>query len=191
MKEDAQTTEILAALAKGDSQAMDKLLPRVLEDLRTLARKQFASERRDHTLQPTAVANEAFMKLVGQQNVDWKSRAHFFAMASVIIRRILVDHARKRKSRELSEKAWLVSVALETEDKTLPGTIGVEALDAALTELALLDERQAKVVELRYFGGLTVEETAEVLHVSPRTIKGDWRAAKAWLGMRLRKTAGT
>lgn len=191
MSDDGQTTEILAALVRGDPGATDKLVPHVLEELKAIARRQFTSEHKDHTLQPTVIAQDAFMRLVGHRNVDWRSRAHFFAVAAVVMRRILVDHVRKRRARKNAEAEWLVSFATGAEDDSSSDVVGIDMLDAALTELSALNERQAKVVELRYFGGLTVEESAEVLNVSPRTIKADWRAAKAWLGMRLTKKADT
>lgn len=186
MADDQQTTEVLAAVVRGDPGAMDKLMPRVYEELRTLAQRQFSHERKDNSLQPTLVANEAFMRLIGQRNVDWRSRAHFFAMAAVVMRRILVDHARKRGARKRAEDQWLVRLASEPEDSGSNEEFDFVALDSAMQELAKFDEQQARVVELKFFGGLTNKEAAEVLKVSEGTVKNASNAGKAWLGMRLR-----
>lgn len=180
----AQTTRILLAAVNGNRNATDQLMPLVYDELRGLAEHLMAQERVDHTLQATALVNEAYMRLVDQTQVDWQGRAHFCAVASEMIRRILVDHARKRSAAKHGGGASRVDL---TDVLDLSEEIGVDllGLDEALQELRALHERQARVVELRFFGGLSVEETAAVLEVSPRTAKGDWRLARAWLRERL------
>ncbi len=158
-------------------------MPLVYDELRGLAAARLAAERSDHTLQPTALVHEAYLKLVGQQDANWKGRAHFFAVAAQAIRRILIDHARKHRAikRGAGRRVTLSGV------DDLPGQSDVDivALDDALRRLAEKSERQARVVELRFFGGLSVEQAAQVLDVSPGTIKGDWRFARAWLAQQL------
>jgi RNA polymerase sigma factor (TIGR02999 family) len=180
----ARTTQLLIEAGRGDGRAADALMPLVYDQLRALASHAMRREQAGHTLQPTAIAHEAYMRLVDQHRVDWQGRAHFFAVAAEMVRRILVDHARRRGRLKRGGNAQRepLSVAMN-------GAAGADAdlldLDAALEELAALDARQARVVELRFFGGLTVEETAHVLEVSPRTVKGDWTVARAWLRDRL------
>ena len=180
----AQTTRILLAAVKGDRSATDQLTALVYNELRGLAEHFMAQERVNHTLQATALVNEAYVRLVDQTQVDWQGRAHFCAVASEMIRRILVDHARKRSAAKRGGEASRIDL---TDVLDLSEEIGVDllGLDEALQELRGLHERQARVVELRFFGGLSVEETAAVLEVSPRTAKGDWRLARAWLRERL------
>jgi RNA polymerase sigma factor (TIGR02999 family) len=179
-----ETTRMLNEAGRGDGRAADVLMPLVYDELRALAAHAMQREPVGHTLQPTAIANEAYMRLVDQQRIDWKGRAHFFAVAAEMVRRILVDHARQRRSLKRGGNARREPLGLEVEGPT-EADVTVLDLDEALRELAALDERQARVVELRYFGGLSVEETAHVLGVSPRTVKGDWAIARAWLRDRL------
>jgi RNA polymerase sigma factor (TIGR02999 family) len=155
-------------------------MPVVYEELRRLAGHYLRLERPGHTLQPTALLHEAFLRLVGQREVVWQNRAHFFGIAAQMMRRILVDHARRKMAAKRDASAYRVELALpegEAEDRE-PELL---ALDEALTQLEELDPRQARIVELRFFGGLTVEETAEVTGVSTRTVKREWRTARAWL----------
>ena len=184
MPHSAQTPQILLAAVNGDRSAADQLLPLVYDELHGLAEHFMAQERVDHTLQATALVNEAYMRLIDQTQVDWQGRVHFCAVASQMIRRILVDHARKRSAAKRGGGASRVDL---TDILDLSEEIGVDllGLDEALQELRGLHERQARVVELRFFGGLTVQETAAILEISPRTVKGDWRLARAWLRERL------
>jgi RNA polymerase sigma-70 factor, ECF subfamily len=174
-------TRLLLAWRHGDARALEELTPLVYAELRRIARQQMAGERRpDHTLQPTAVVNEAFLRLIDLKRIDWQDRAHFFAMSSRLMRRVLVDHARSRRYLKRGggvPKTTLPSIDLRTDERP----VDLIALDDALEMLAANDPRRSQVVELRYFGGLTVEETASVLQVSPDTVKRDWRLARAWL----------
>jgi RNA polymerase sigma factor (TIGR02999 family) len=175
-----QLTHLLRAWSDGDQQALEQLLPLVDAELRRLARAYMYRERRDHTLQPTALINEAFIRLAGAQNIQWQDRAHFFGICARLMRRVLVDYARARgfqKRGARAEKVPLHEVSIAAPE--LP--VDIVALDLALDALATKDERQSRVVELRFFGGLSTEETAEVLQVSPDTVKRDWRIAKLWL----------
>ncbi len=175
-----RVTELLRAWGGGDERALEQLLPLVEAELRRLARGYMARERRGHTLQTTALVNEAFVRLVDARQLGWHDRAHFLGISARLMRRVLVDHARARGyhkrgggARKTSlDEAMAVSPALNVD---------VVALDRALERLASVDERKSRVVELRFFGGLSVEETADVLHVSADTIKRDWRLAKLWL----------
>jgi RNA polymerase sigma-70 factor, ECF subfamily len=175
-----EVTVLLKDLTKGNQEAASKLVPLIYNEMRGLARAYMRRERPDHTLQATALVHEAYLKLVEQRSVDWRSRAHFMGIAAQAMRRILIDHARGhlRKKRGGGEQI----VALE-EDLAFSPEQSVELvkLDDALTELAKRDSRQAKIVELRFFGGLTVEEAAELLGISSKTVKRDWAVAKAWL----------
>jgi RNA polymerase sigma factor (TIGR02999 family) len=181
-----QVTQLLIAWSNGDQSAFDKLMPLIDEELRRLAHRYMSRERAGHTLQTTALINEAFLHLVNRKNLQWQNRAHFFGLAAQVMRTILVDHARSHASakrgggtRNLElDEAFVVSQQKAAE---------VVALDEALKQLALIDPRQSTIVELRFFGGLTVEEAAEVLHLSPVTIKREWSTAKAWLYHELAK----
>ena len=179
-------TQLLAQWRNGDEAALQQLVPIVHEDLRTLARRQMAGERPGHTLQPTALVNEAYLRLVNLKQMDWQNRAHFFAMGARLMRRILVDFARSRRYQKRGGGAKQVPF-----DQALEVAAGrptdVVALNEALEVLAAVDARKSRVVELRFFGGLSVEETAEVLNVSRETIKRDWTFAKMWLLRHLRK----
>ena len=182
-----QVTGLLAAWSDGDESALEKLLPLVESELHRLAHRYMRKERPDHTLQTTALVNEAYLKLI-QQRVHWRNRAHFFAIAAQIMRRILIDHARQLLGAQRGGGAKTISleeVAVISDDRASE----LVALDAALQSLTHLDPRKARVVELKYFGGLSMEEIAEVLNVSPDTISRDWRRAKAFLRRELTQTA--
>lgn len=173
-----EVTQLLVAWSDGDRSALDRLLPLVESELHRLARRYMSHERQDHTLQTTALVNEAYLKLIDQK-VDWQNRAHFFGIAAQIMRRILIDHARKHLGPRHGggNTISLEEVAVVSSDRASE----LVALDEALTTLAKVDERKSQVVELRYFGGLSVEETAAVLGVSVDTVTRDWRRAKAFL----------
>ncbi|MDG2054006.1 MAG: sigma-70 family RNA polymerase sigma factor [Phycisphaerales bacterium] len=177
----SEVTQILGELCDGDSSAADRLLPVVYDELRMLARSFLRRERADHTLQPTALVHEAYLKLIDQASTDWKGKQHFMAIAAQAIRRILVDHARAHRAAKRGGGDWRRITLQGVPNLTQHDDLDFERLDAVLSELAQLNERQAKVVELRFFGGMSVEETAELLDVSERTVKGDWRFARAWL----------
>jgi RNA polymerase sigma-70 factor (ECF subfamily) len=173
-------TELLLEWQQGDKCALDKLTPLVYEELRRIAHRYVQRERDGHTLQTTALVNEAYMRLVGGQRIEWQNRAHFFAVTAQVMRHILIDHARRRHYAKRGGEAQQVSLddaALMSPERAAE----LVALDEALSELARLDARKSRVVELRYFGGLSLEETADVLEVSVMTVRRDWRAAKAWL----------
>jgi RNA polymerase sigma factor (TIGR02999 family) len=181
----ANPTTLLLAWARGDEAALDQLIPLVHNELRQLARRHMAGERAGHTLQATALVNEAYLRLIDVQHVNWQNRAHFLAMSARLMRRILVDYARSRGYQKRGGGAVKV-----TFDEGLPVAGGRDqdlvAVDDALEALGRIDERKCKVVELRFFGGLSVEETATVLKVSPETVMRDWKLAKAWLLRELR-----
>ncbi|MCB1043056.1 MAG: sigma-70 family RNA polymerase sigma factor [Acidobacteria bacterium] len=181
---DHSVTALLRDWQEGNSGALDQLLPMIYDELRRIARNYLARERVGHTLQATALVNEAFMKLIDQERVSWQNRAHFFALAATMMRRILVDHSRHKNREKRGDGAMKVTWS-EAMEKARESEVDVLALDDALTELERLDERQAKIVSLRYFAGLTVEECAEVLEISDRTVKREWRMARAWLHRRL------
>jgi len=176
-------TRILHEWKGGHREALDRLIPIVYDELRTIASRQLAREWRHDRLQTTTVVNEAYVKLFAQREVDWQNRGHFFAIAAQLMRRILVDHAR----RELREKHGggvihvELSDALSTAAETSLDVLDAVALDAALQKLEALDPDQGRIVELRFFGGLTVEETAAALGISPATVKREWAVAKGWL----------
>ena len=179
-KPPGEVTELLRAWSNGEPGALERLMPLMEAELRRLARLYMARERNGHTLQPTALLNEAFLRLIDAQGISWQNRAHFLATSANLMRRVLVDHARSRGYKKRGGAAQRVT--LNEGLVALPErTLDLLALDRALEALAAADEREARVVELRFFGGLTVEETAEVLHVSPETVKRDWRLAKLWL----------
>jgi RNA polymerase sigma-70 factor, ECF subfamily len=179
-------TRLLVDWSKGDPQALGQLMPIVYDELRSLAGRYLRRERSDHTLQPTALVNEAYLRLIDQHSVRWQNRAHFFGVAAQMMRRILVDHAKGHRREKRGGGARKVSLdeAIELTDQRADGLV---ALDEALTALAQFDERKSRVVELRYFGGLSVEETAEILQVSVNTILRDWKLAKAWLYNQIKK----
>ncbi len=182
-------TVLLAELTKGNKEAASKLVPLVYDELRRLAGGYMRRERADHTLQATALVHEAYLKLVEQRSVDWQSRAHFFGIAAQVMRRILVDHARGhlREKRGGGQREVPLDEALVFAPEQSEELI---KLDAALERLTEIDPRQGRIVELRFFGGLTVEQTAELLGISPKTVKRDWSMAKAWLHGEVRQTDG-
>ncbi len=197
---DQPVTQLLASWRGGNEAALGELTGLVYQELRSLAQRHLRRERSNHTLQRTALVNEAFVRLVNQQSVDWQSRAHFFGLASNLMRRILVDHARARLASKRGSGVDAVSLdeivnPTEADDSGAsagpryaePGQVDgetdedVAAIDEALTRLGALDERQAKIVEMRYFGGLTIEETATAIGISDATVKREWTLARAWL----------
>lgn len=186
----AEITTHLNRLSRGDSSRVSELMPLVYDELRRIAAAQLAHERADHTLQPTALAHEAYLRLVDQSRTRWNDRAHFLAIAAEVIRRILIDHARLRRAakRGGGQRLTLGWADAEIRDEA---DVDLIELEDALQRLAQLSARQAKIVELRFFAGLDVNETAEVLSVSPRTVKGDWRVARAWLARELGKVGET
>ena len=171
---------MLLAWRGGEEGALEKIVPRVHDELRKIARRCMRGERRDHSLQATALLHEAYLRLVDARKVNWQNRTHFLAMSARIMRRVLVEAARTRRYRRRGADACRVTL---TEELLIgePTDVDIVALSAALDEFARIDERKSRVVELRYFGGLTVEETAEALGVSPETVARDWRLARAWL----------
>jgi RNA polymerase sigma factor (TIGR02999 family) len=176
-----ELTQLLIDWNRGDAEALERLMPFVYQELHRIAQLHLRRERENHTLQTTALVHEAYLKLIDQTQVEWKNRAHFFAIASQMMRRILVDYARRRAYEKRGGAAVRVSLHeadLIADEKRAPDVL---LLDEALKELEKLDKRKANVVELRFFGGLSVEETAEVLQVSVGTIIRDWNFAKAWL----------
>lgn len=180
-----QATRLLSDLGCGDVDAAAKLLPLIYDELRGIAARHFRRQRLDHTLQPTALVHEAFLKLVDQTQAKWKDRAHFFAVAATAMRQILVNHALARAAAKRGGGA--ARIALTGEMAATPESdFDPLVLDEALKSLARLDSRKARVVELRFFSGLSVEEVAEVLGVSRTTVEGDWRTARAWLSRALR-----
>jgi RNA polymerase sigma-70 factor, ECF subfamily len=189
MSENQEVTLLLSALTRGDDGAATKLIPVVYDELRRLAGSYMRRERVDHTLQATALVHEAYLKLVEQRSVDWQSRAHFFGVAAQLMRRILIDHARghTRQKRGGEQRKVSLDEAFVFSEKQADELL---AVDDSLNRLAEIDPRQARVVELRFFGGLSVEEAAEVLGVSPKTVKRDWSVAKAWLYADLKERHG-
>jgi RNA polymerase sigma factor (TIGR02999 family) len=187
----AQITRLLHDWRSGDRDALDRLIPLVYDELREIASRHMSREWRGAAIQTTALVNEAYMKLAGQRSVDWQNRAHFFAIAARVMRRILLDDARWR----MREKRGgdLPTIAIESLSMSAPDApveaIDLIAIDRALRELERLDADQARIVELRFFGGMTVEETGEVLGISPATVKREWALAKGWLHRML--TTGT
>ena len=173
-------TQLLVNWSHGDRDALEKLTPLVYQELRRLARRHLSHERADHTLQSTALVHEAYMRLIEQRDVHWQNRAHFFGVAAQLIRRILIDYARNRQASKRGAGACKLTLD-EALDAPVRRDLDVVALDDALEDLARIDPRQSRIVELRFFTGLTVEETAEVLGVSTPTVNREWNAAKAWL----------
>lgn len=175
-----EVTLLLIELRKGNKNAEAKLMPLVYDELRRIAGAYMRGERPDHTLQPTALVHEAYLRLVEQRKVEWRNRAHFFGVAAQLMRRILVDYARAQQTdkRRAAHQAIPLEEAFVFSEEQSGQLV---ALDAALQRLAQLDARQSRVVELRFFAGLSVEDTAEVMGIAPRTVKRDWNVAKAWL----------
>ncbi len=177
-------TELLLQWNSGDRAALDRLMPLIYSELRRLARQKLRNEGSAHTLQPTALVSDVYLRLVNQKRVNWQNRAHFFGAAAQIIRRVLVDHARAR--RRLKRGGVNISPNKRTAASALQ-CLDIVILDDALTRLAKLDAEQERVVELRFFAGLSIEETAEALDVSPRTVRREWSMAKAWLHKEIKK----
>lgn len=180
MPTDGDVTALLDHWGRGDRNALDRLLPLVYRELRGIAARQLHRERNGHTLQPTALVHEAYLRLVEQRDGDWQNRAHFFGVAAQVMRRILVDHARRQGARKRGDNLQRVPLE-DVVDGSASVEIPVLGLDQALSRLERVDRGLARIVELRAFGGLTIEEAAHVLKVSPSTVKRDWRTAKAWL----------
>jgi RNA polymerase sigma-70 factor (ECF subfamily) len=181
-------TQLLLDWSKGSREASDKLMPMVYDELRRVAQNYLGQERPDHTLQATALVHEAYLRLVDQTSVDWQDRAHFFGLASQMMRHILVDHARRHGASKRGGQAQRLTLV---EAVSFPERKGFDlvALDEALLSLARLDPQQSRIVEMRFFGGLTIEETATALSVSVATVNREWRLAKAWLLRELTKNS--
>jgi len=184
MAEKSEVTQLLKKAQNGDRESLDELLPLIYDELRRVAASQLQKERSDHTLQATALVHEAYLRLLEQREVDWQNRAHFFSIAAEMMRRILVNYAVQRNAQKRGDGAARLSLdeAVSFSDEK---DFDLVALDDALKQLAEYDETQARIVELRFFGGLTIEETAEVLQISDSTVKREWRMAKAWLKTKL------
>lgn len=185
MADDADVTALLQAWSDGEEAARSRLIDAVYDELRRVAQRHLRRERNDHSLAPTALVHETYMKLVDQRRVQWQNRAHFFSIAAHLMRRILVDHARSRAAAKRGTDRMVVLDGVDAE--TAPLDVDVLALDAALDKLATVDARQSRLVELRFFTGLTVEETAETLDVAPITVKRDWALARAFLFRELQR----
>lgn len=188
--EPESVTALLLANGRGDRQALDRLLPLIYDELKRLASIHLRREGSGHTLQSTALVHEAYLRLVDQREAKWQNRAHFFAIASQLIRRILVDYARKANAKRRGAGVAQVSLEVAPEIAATPAALDVALLDDCLARLERLDPQQGRVVELRYFGGLSVEEAAEALRISPATVKREWAMAKAWLMRELRSERG-
>jgi RNA polymerase sigma factor (TIGR02999 family) len=176
-----EVTRLLRKWSAGDKDALEKLLPLVYDELRRRAGAYLRAERAGHTLQPTALVHEAYLKLVGGDAIEWKDRAHFFGVAARAMRQVLVDHARARNAAKRGEGQVLVALDAAGDAPTQPRNLDLLDLDRALVKLAGLDERQSRLVELRLFAGLTIEESAEVLQISHATVSREWKHAEAWL----------
>lgn len=183
----SEISELLAAWNDGDLDAWNDLIPIVYDELRKQAHRQLRHERQDHTLRTTALVHETYLKLADQRFANFENRAHFFWLASEIMRRVLVDYARSRKSDKRGGEVEVLSMDSSFQIAIDNSEIDLLDLDAALTKLALMDPQQAKIVEVRYFGGCGIEETAKVVGVSVTTVKRDWAAAKAWLSYELKR----
>ncbi len=186
----SEVTELLVRWRSGDREALDSLLPLVYDELRRIARHYLQGERSGHTLQSTALVNEAYVRMVAQDFPEWQSRAHFFAVAAQLMRQILVDYARSHRASKRGGNVCKVALD-EAEGQPLKIDIDILALDEALKELAEMDQQQSRVVELKFFAGLSIEDTAEVLGISPSTVKRDWVTARAWLYRELDRSSTT
>jgi RNA polymerase sigma factor (TIGR02999 family) len=184
-----EITQLLLSWSKGDAAALEQLVPLVYPELRKLARRYMRKENPAHTLQTSALINEAYLRLVDQQHVQWQDRGHFFAVATQVMRHILIDHARKYRYSKRGSGAQRVPLD-EVASLGQQRAVDLVALDDALTNLARIDERKSKIVALRFFGGLSVEETAEVMKLSAVTVMREWRTAKAWLHHEISRTEG-
>jgi RNA polymerase sigma factor (TIGR02999 family) len=181
-----QITDLLQAWSDGDQTALNRLMPLVYDELHRLATRYMRRERSDHTLQTTALINEAYLRLIERGHTRWENRAHFFAISAQLMRQILVDFARSRRSRKRGGGKFQVSLG-EALAAPVKRDADLVALDDALNELAAIDERKSRIVELRFFGGLSEKETADVLKISPATVRRDWKVAKVWLLRELRR----
>jgi len=186
----SQVTELLVRWRGGDREALDSLLPLVYDELRRIARHYLQGERSGHTLQSTALVNEAYVRMVVQDFPQWQNRAHFFAVAAQLMRQILVDHARSHRASKRGGDVYKVTLD-EAEEQPLATDIDIVALDDALKNLAEMDPQQSRVVELKFFAGLSIEDTAEVLGISSSTVKRDWVTARAWLYRELDRSSAT
>jgi RNA polymerase sigma factor (TIGR02999 family) len=184
-----EITERLIAWGAGDKTALDQLLPIVYQELRRMAGNYLRQENPGHTLQPTALVHEAWLRLIDQTRVTWQNRAQFFGVAAQLMRRILVDHAKTKHREKRGGEAIKLSLD-DVINLSRERAAGLLALDDALDDLARIDGRKSRVVELRYFGGFSVEETAQILEVSPETVMRDWKLAKAWLYQQIKREAG-
>jgi RNA polymerase sigma factor (TIGR02999 family) len=180
MQPNENVTQLLGRWTGGDKAALDELMPIVYNELRSLAKKYLRDERSGHTLQPTALVNEVYMRLVDQQAASFQSRAQFFGLAARLMRNILVDHARKRRAAKRGGEPYRLSISTADRIGRKP-ELDLVALDDALTRLSALNPQHSKTVELRFFGGLTIEETAEAMGISHATVERDWSFARAWL----------
>jgi RNA polymerase sigma factor (TIGR02999 family) len=178
-----EVTQLLIAWSNGDEDAFDRLIPLIQKELQDLAKARLKSERQNHTLEPAALVNEAYLRLVNEKAVEWKDRAHFFAVASDRMRQILVDYARRRKRKK--RDAVLVSL-VGASNRAMESSLEIIAVDDALEALAKAAPRQSQIVVMHYFGGLGIEEIAEVLKISPRTVEREWKSARAWLYSQLK-----
>jgi RNA polymerase sigma factor (TIGR02999 family) len=176
----AGVTQLFLQAEKGDREALDEMLPLVYGELRRLANFYLSKERHGHTLQPTALVHEAYLRLIDQRSVNWKNRAHFFGLAAEMMRRILMNHARDRAAEKRGGKSERVSLSRVPASAEL-NEIELIALDDALQQLSVMDPRKSRIVELKFFAGLTTEEIAEILQISPATIRREWAVARAWL----------
>ena len=184
-----EVSRLLARWSQGDAEALDALVPLVYDELRRIAGRQLRRERQEHSLAPTALVHEVYLRLVGQTRTNWQNRAQFFGVAAQLMRRILVDHARARGAARRGGSATVVTLQEAEVPVDAAPSVDVLAIDAALTRLAALDADQARLVELRFFAGLTVEEVAALVGRSERTIKREWRLARAWLFRELQLNA--
>ena len=185
-----QVTELLVRWRGGDKAALDSLMPLVYSELRRIAQHYLSNERSDHTLQSTALVHEAYVRLTEQNLPQWQNRAHFFAVAAQLMRQILVDHARSHSASKRGGSVFKLALEEATEEAQ-QSDVDIVALDDALKSLAEMDAQQSRVVELKFFGGLSIEDTAEVLGVSPSTVKRDWITARAWLYRELDRSTAT
>ena len=185
MQSPEEITRLLIDWGKGDQAALERLMPLVYSELRRLAGNYLRRERAEHTLQPTALVNEAYLKLVDQRNARWQNRAHFFGIAAQLMRRILVDHARQRQAEKRGGVDQQRLSITSAEALVKQPEIDLLALNEALDELGQMDPQQSRIVELKFFGGLSIEETAEVLSISHATVERDWKLARAWLRRQL------
>jgi RNA polymerase sigma factor (TIGR02999 family) len=186
----SQITDLLARWRSGDRLALDSLMPLVYEELRALARHYLRMERPDHTLQSTALVHEAFVRLVGQKPPEWKNRKHFYGVAARLMRQILVDHARSHRAAKRGGGALKLGLTEGIAGKENKG-VDILALDASLNRLAQLNSQQSQIVELRFFSGLSIEDTSEVLGISPATVKRSWTTARAWLFREMSRSAAS